>query len=258
MSVLLGRAGSTIVGGGGSSSSGAAAATRGSGVTGLAADPGRAAARRRRSARRTLTSRVTAAYEVWVTSSAPTGTAVSSNSHAPALPIVVCSATAAAQPVRPPACTTPPRVTRAAASESVDCCSSPVAARSSRSRPATGTQPRAASGRTNAAAPQTKAASGNKNAAYPNARKNDQATQIPTGPTIVVCSAGKMVGSNTASATRTKTPAVSAAIPCTSRTHRRGGAFLRVRRRGGDDTSGGRTSDFTSVVDTLPGIRPPE
>jgi len=55
---------------------------------------------------------VTAAYDVWVTSSAPTGTAVSSNSQAPALPIVACSAAAVVQPVKPPACTMPPRVTR--------------------------------------------------------------------------------------------------------------------------------------------------
>ncbi len=70
------------------------------------------------------------------------------------------------------------------------------------------------------------------------------------------CSPGATAGSKTARAIRTNTPAVSATIPCTSRTQRRGAAFLRARRRGGGDTSGALSSDLTSA-DTLAGIRPP-
>jgi hypothetical protein len=54
-----------------------------------------------------------------VTISAPTGTAVSSTSHVPALPIAACRLAPIVQPMKPPACTMPPRVTRAAAKTSV-------------------------------------------------------------------------------------------------------------------------------------------
>ena len=165
ISVLFARAGSTMVGSGSSTVSVDASAMSGGGVSALVVASGAKARRLRRVTSRAVTSRVSAAYDVCVTSSAPTGTAVSNSSQAPASPTVACSTTAAAHPVKPPACSMPPCVRLVLASVSVPCCSRPVAASSSKSKPTIGTQPRAASGRTNAATPQKAAASGKRNAA---------------------------------------------------------------------------------------------
>ena len=152
-----GRLGSTTTGSAGSTSASGSTAIAGTAATGARRGDATCAARCRRSlARRAVTSRATATYEAWVTSSTPTGTVASSSSQVPTWPSVLEKPLVSAQPTQPPAARIPPRVTFWATNVSEACCSRPAAASTSTAMPASGTQPRAPRGCTNAESPQAR------------------------------------------------------------------------------------------------------
>ncbi len=190
-----------------------------------------------------------------MTSSTPTGTAASNSSQAPTRPSVACSDAVSVQPSQPPVARMPPRVTRVATNVSAACCSSPAEASSRTPRPASGSQPFATCGRTNAAAPQAPSNSGSRNPAYPSTRNSPQPRYQPPGPTGEPWSAGGSAGSKTASEISAKPAMARATMPRASRVHRRGSLLRRFRGRAA--TGLGMVRGLSRSTETVAGIRPP-